>query len=474
MIGGGCCEVEVRPMGTFVAKAWVGHPIEDVFGWHERPGALRRLMPPWEPMRVEQEATGLAEGSEAVLRLTGPALLAPRLVSRHVRYRPPDEFADTLVSGPFTRWEHRHRFTATPDGGTTLTDEISYELPFGRAGALAEPLVRARLRRMFSYRQRVLAGDLDAHARAQAAPLTVAVTGASGLIGGALAAFLTTGGHRVVRLVRRPPRVPDEVVWDPADGTLDPAALEGVDAVVHLAGTPLFGRWTKARQHAMRHSRIAGTRLLARTLAELAPGGAGPRVLVSGSAIGWYGAYHGDEILTEESEPGDDFLARLCREWEAATVPASEAGVRVVRVRTGIAQSPAGGQLRLQLPQFLVGLGGRLGSGQQWVSWVSLDDIVGILHHALTTDAVAGPLNGSAPEPVTNVDYTRILGRVLRRPTLLPTPSLGPRLLLGEQGAREAALASQRVVPAVAERTGYVFRHPDLESALRHVLGRVD
>jgi uncharacterized protein (TIGR01777 family) len=459
-------------MGTFVTRTWVGHPIEDVFAWHERPGALRRLMPPWEPIRVGQEAAGLAEGSEAVLRLAGPALLAPRLVSRHVRYRPPDEFADALVSGPFTRWEHRHRFTATPDGGTTLTDEIAYELPFGRAGALAGPLVSSRLRRMFAYRQRVLAGDLDAHARAGAAPMTVAVTGASGLIGSALTAFLTTGGHRVVRLVRRPPRLPDEVAWDPAAGTLDTAALEGVDAVVHLAGTPLFGRWTKARQRSIRQSRIAGTRLLARALAGLAHHG-GPRVLVSGSAIGYYGAYHGDEILTEESEPGDDFLARLCREWEDATVPASEAGVRVVRVRTGVVQSPAGGQLRVQLPQFLVGLGGRLGSGRQWISWISIDDIVGLLHHALTDDRVDGALNGTAPEPVDNAEYTRVLGKVLRRPTLLPTPSLGPRLLLGEQGAREAALASQRGVPAVAERTGYVFRHPDLEVALRHVLGRV-
>ncbi|HEY3502695.1 MAG TPA: TIGR01777 family oxidoreductase [Actinocatenispora sp.] len=458
-------------MHTFRSEAVVDRPVDEVFAWHERPGALRRLLPPWEPITVVQEAPDLTEGAEAVLRLSGPKTITPRWVSRHTGYRPPHEFTDVQVSGPFAAWRHRHAFEPA-GGGCRLVDEVTYDLPL-RAGNWAASVTEGRLRRMFAYRHRQVADDLAAHAAAGVPPMTVVVTGASGFVGGALAAFLSAGGHRVIRLVRRAPRVPDESAWDPERELIDAEVLRGADAVVHLAGASIGGRFTDHHKESVRRSRVVGTRLLARTLARLRAEDSGPRAFVTASAIGYYGADRGAEPVDEESGPGSDFLAEVCREWEAATGPAREAGVRVAYVRTGVVQSPAGGVLRLQLPQFWSGLGGRLGSGEQWLSWISLDDIVGVYHHVLTRDDVSGPVNGVAPAPVTNAGYTATLGRVLRRPTLLPTPAFGPRLLLGDEGAELTAFASQNVHSGVLVRTGYRFRQPDLESCLRHVLGRV-
>lgn len=452
-------------MTTFRSRYEVPQAPEDVYEWYSRPGAVRRLLPPWEPLTVVSEA-GFVDGGEAEIRLPGPEPLAPRWVLRHSGHRAPREFVDEQVRGPFAQWRHLHRFEPTPAGGTLVSDEVSFRLPLGSAGAAAGPVVTSRLRRALAYRYRQLAADLAAHAGT--APRTVAVTGAGGLIGTALTAFLSSGGHRVRRLVRRPPRVPDEIAWDPERGVLDADALRGVDAVVHLAGAPIAGRFTEAHKQRVRRSRVAGTGLLARTLAEL---DGGPRVLVSGSAVGYYGMDRAEGV-DEDAGPGDDFLAELCGEWEAATYPAREAGLRVAQVRTGVVQSPAGGTLRYQLPQFLAGAGGRLGTGRQWLSWVSIDDIVGILHHVLLDDTVHGPVNGVAPYPVTNAEYAETLARVLRRPALVPTPAAGPRLLLGAEGSRLTALASQNVHCGVLTRSGYRFRHPDLETCLRHVLGR--
>ncbi len=463
-------------MQEFRWESTVSAPVAEVFGWHERRGAINRLLPPWEPVEVVQEAPALTPGSRAVLRLAVPGKVGPRWVAEHVEYAPPHGFRDLQVSGPFKNWQHWHRFAETPDDGTVMTDEVSYELPLGSLGNIATGTVKSRLRRMFAYRHRQLAADLAVHAAAAergVRPMRIAVSGAGGLIGTQLCAFLSTGGHEVIRLVRRAPRTPDELVWDPARGVIDADALRGVDAVVHLAGSPIATRWTESNKTALRDSRTSGTGLLARTLADL-KGDGGPRVLVSGSAIGYYGPDRGSEVLTEDSASGDGFLADVVRDWESATAPAEQAGVRVVRMRTGLVQSPRGGSLRVQVPLFEVGAGGRLGTGKQWLSWISIDDIVGLLHHALTSEDVAGPVNGTAPEPVTNDEYTRVLGRVLRRPTKLPVPGFGPRLVFGGEAAREFALAGQRVLPTVAKATGYQFRHPDLESALRHVLGRVE
>lgn len=302
---------------------------------------------------------------------------------------------------------------------------------------------------------------------ASSARLHVAVTGASGLLGSAVRRRLEAAGHRVSRLVRRTAG-PGEISWDPAAGSLNPAALEGIDAVVHLSGENVGARWTTARKARIRSSRVASTRLLSETLAGLQRP---PQVMVSASAVGIYGN-RGDEVLTEESPLGDpdrDFLVAVTREWEKAAEPARVEGIRVVHSRFGVVLSPAGGALKKMLLPFRLGLGARLGSGKQWMSWISIDDAVQAVHQALIDDGLQGPVNVTSPEPVTNRDFTRTLARVLSRPALFAVPESALRLALGEM-ARATILSSARVVPARLLQAGYRFGQPDLESALRHVL----
>jgi uncharacterized protein (TIGR01777 family) len=291
----------------------------------------------------------------------------------------------------------------------------------------------------------------------------VAITGSSGLIGTALTKSLRADGHRVVRMVRGRIGTDESTLhWDPARGELDPTGLAGVDAVVHLAGAGILDkRWTDARKRELLDSRVLSTSLLADALASMA---SPPPVLLSGSAIGFYGD-RGNEACTEISLPGDDFLAELCTAWEAATQPAKTAGIRVVHLRSGLVQSVDGGMLKKTLPLYRLGLGGRLGHGRQWWSWISIADEVGAIRFLLESE-VGGPVNLTAPEPVTNLEYTRTLGAVLGRPTLIPTPMLGPRLLLGSE-ATQSIVESQRVIPRVLEDAGYQFAYPTLEPALR-------
>jgi uncharacterized protein (TIGR01777 family) len=431
----------------------VGAPVAEVFAWHERPGALARLAPPWQPVRVRQESGSLCDG-QAVLGIP-PGL---RWVATHRRegFDPPHRFVDELVSLPL-RWRHAHRFAPVGEQATRVTDEVETPLP------------AALLESMFTYRHRQLAGDLAAQARAAergSGRLTVAITGSSGLVGSALAALLSTAGHRVIRLVRRRAAHTGERTWWPDQP--GESMLAGVDAVVHLAGAPIAGRFTPAHKRAIRDSRLEPTRALAGLMARMTNG---PRVLITASAIGYYGPDRGEEILTEDSGPGGGFLADVVTGWEAATAPAAEAGLRVVTVRTGIALSPRGGVLGTLYPLFLAGAGGRLGPGGQWMSWIGLDDVTDIYLRALTDTAISGPMNATAPHPVRNTEFTRTLARVLRRPALLPVPGAGPALLLGQEGARELALANQQVRPARLAEAGHQFRHPHLEAALRHMLG---
>jgi len=429
---------------------------DDVFAWHGRSGAITRLMPPWQPVRVVREAPSVRDG-EAVLALPGGL----RWVAGHEpdSYNPPRQFADTLRPplSAVLRWRHSHQFTPADGERTVVTDVVDTPIP------------AALLRPMFGYRHRQLAGDLAAHARARATcpgPLTIAVTGSGGLIGSALTALLTTGGHRVIRLVRRAPGGADERQWRP-DGP-DPDLLDGVDAVVHLAGASIGGRFTPEHKQRIWDSRVGPTR----GLAALAAKSTRPRAFVTASAVGIYGADRGDELLTEHSERGDGFLADVVDAWEEATEPAADAGVRTVRVRTGIVQTPRGGMLRLMYRLFAAGLGGPLGDGTPWLPWIGIDDLLDIYLRAVTDPALAGPVNAVAPEPVRNAEYAATLARVLGRPAALAVPAAGPRLLLGAEGASELAQASQRVRPALLTTAGHRFRYPGLDAALRHVLGR--
>ncbi len=294
----------------------------------------------------------------------------------------------------------------------------------------------------------------------------IAVTGSSGLIGSALVPSLAGGGPRVSRLVRGLAPGADAIRWDPARGVRDAALLEALDGVVHLAGENIAaGRWTARRKAEIRRSRVEGTRRLCEALARLVKR---PKVLVSTSAIGYYGD-RGDQVLQEDSPAGNDFLAGVCREWEAATEPATGAGIRVVHLRFGVVLSPAGGALRKMLTPFRMGVGGRIGSGRQFMSWIALDDVVGAIQHALVTESLAGPANVTAPAPATNAEFTKALGRALRRLTIFPVPRLAARLLMGEM-ADALLFASARVLPRQLQATNYCFQFPDLDGALRHLL----
>ncbi|MGV0812876.1 TIGR01777 family oxidoreductase [Mycolicibacterium boenickei] len=446
-----------------VYSSIIDAPREEVFAWHSRPGAFARLSPPWQAMRLKSEAASLRDG-RAELVLPGGL----RWVAEHQAdaYDPPQRFVDQIGrQGPASlpaalavRWKHIHEFEAIDATRTRMTDRVQTPVP----GHFLRP--------MFAYRHHQLADDLAAHQQAREhglAPMTVAITGASGLVGSALTAFLSTGGHRVIRLVRRAASKPDERQWNPIEP--DPELLAGVDAVIHLAGASIAGRFTEEHRRAIRDSRIEPTRRLAELIAHT---DAGPRVLVSASAVGFYGYDRADEVLTETSERGGGFLADVVADWEDAPAAAEQSGARVVRVRTGIVQSPRGGTLRLLRPLFAAGLGGRIGDGQQWLPWIGIDDLIDIYHRALWDKQLSGPVNAVAPESVRNAEYTDTLGHVLRRPTVLPVPALGPRLLLGDEGARELACASQRAVPAILSAADHRFRHPQLDQALRHVLGR--
>ncbi len=435
-------------------------PIESVIAWHERPGAIERLLPPWLPLRVAEESRSLADGT-AVLRL--PLGIRWSAVHDPGAFRPGRRFVDRLdspVLKDVVPWEHVHEMEPISGHRTRVTDRVTTRVP---DRFLAQNL---------AYRSRQLIGDFAAHdlaASLGATPMTIAVTGSSGLVGTALCAFLSTGGHRVVRLVRSTPPGSASTFeecrrWDPDDP--DPRLLEGVDAVVHLAGSPVAGRFDDAHKKAVRESRIGPTRKLARLV--------GTRPFVVASAVGIYGPDRDDELLVESSERGDGFLAEVVADWEAAAEPARSTGSRVTHVRTGIVQSPRGGVLKLLRPLFQVGAGGRLGSGRQWTPWIGIDDLVDVYLRCLVDESIDGPVNAVAPHPERNDEYTRTLARVLHRPALLPVPRFGPQLLFGKEAVDEFVLAGQCVRPSVLEGRGHRFRFPHLEPALRHLLGRVE
>lgn len=510
----------------------------DVFTWFTRPGALVRLTPPFAGS-VRREPDGIDVGTEArlgigapgslglglesaaglartILPVSLPAWLAPEVpwTARHTAFEDGTMFRDEMVSGPLQSWVHTHTFedaapgeadTADGSPGTVMVDHIEYELPgtsllgrLGQAGRSTghwtQDRFEAELDRQFAYRHAQLRDDLAFHAdhadhadHASGRALTIAVSGASGLIGTQLTALLTGGGHRVIPLVRPGSTTfghrGTAIAWDPAAGSLDPEELRQADVVVNLSGESIGGRMTGAHRTAVLQSRLDTTALLARTLAQLAGDGRS-RTLVSGSGVGYYGADAGagpdGDGLAETDPAGTDFLAEVCRQWEQATAPATEAGVRTVMLRTGLVQTPAGGILQQVLPLFLVGAGGPLGTGgpfggngrDPWQSWISIDDIVGLFAHAALSDSVAGPVNGVAPHPVRARELAQTLGRVLHRPSALPLPPLAPRMVLGEEGNRLLVEADQKARADKAQATGYRFRHPDLEPALRHVLGR--
>lgn len=483
---------------------------EDVFTWYERPGALIRLHPPFAGRVVKEPSDGLKPGSESTLGINLPGLLGTSLSSvadllgnltslplrswvnwqaRHTEYQPNELLTDEMVSGPLKSWRHERQF-ADDGAGTVIHETITYELPAadrlpGKGQELLHREFEATMQRILDYRTRQSTADLAFHqyhfnlaSQNGTSSAVVAVSGASGMVGQQVCALLGGAGIEVLRLARgqQTDLASGRIGWDPAEGLLNAEDLREVDAVIHLAGHPLFGRFTDKHKQAVLESRVQGTTLIAEALAALEREDARGRALISGSAVGFYGATpenreHGQQRLTEDLPVGTDFLAEVCQQWEESTAAAQQAGVRTALVRTGIVQSPLGGVLGQLLPLFAAGVGGPLGEGQHQ-SWISIDDIASIFVHLALTPEAEGPFNGVAPEPVTAKEYAQTLAAVLHRPSAIPVPSFGPQLLLGKQGAEELALADQDVSAEKVLGAGYAFRHSSLQEALHHILGR--
>jgi uncharacterized protein (TIGR01777 family) len=450
---------------------------DELYAWHSRPLAFQRLQPPWEHIELISTQGHFGTDGQRIefrTRVLGPIRFT--WLAEAYDFQPGRGFQDRQLQGPFAFWNHTHRFVPQGENASLLEDHVDYQLPLGLLGRLlGNRITRRRLAAMFAYRHALTASDLQRHGQYRHRPrLTIAITGSRGLIGSALVPFLTTGGHRVVRLVTGSgqPAWDDGTTWRKWEPTapLPPELLEGVDAIIHLAGDNVAsGRWTDRKKQQILTSRIVPTDYIARAIAEL-PSSRRPKVLLSASAVGYYGS-RGDERLTEDSDAGSGFFPDVARRWEAATQPARDAGVRTVNLRIGVVLSPQGGALGKQLLAFKLGAGAVLGSGRQWVPWITIGDLVGVIHHCLMTESLLGPVNAVGPQPVSNWEFTKTLGRVLRRPAVLWLPRFALRLMFGEL-ADEALLTSLHVVPQKLLDSGFRFDHSELTPALRFLLGR--
>lgn len=441
-----------------------------VFAWHERPGAFYRLTPPWVSMKIPGKHVAIANGqiSELIIKL-GPFAITWKLAYQD--YIPNEQFRDVMSSGPFAYWNHLHRVESIGSTKSHMIDHVEYVLPFGKLGRFfGRKWIQQFLLKMFNYRHRILTGDIaDMHKYGNFKPLRILITGSSGLIGSALKPYLTAMGHQVICLVRQDsdPQF-DRILWDPENNLIDVKYLEHLDAVIHLAGENLNGRrWNKKYKSKIYNSRVKGTNLLASTLKQLKHP---PKVLITASAIGFYGNRHG-EVVTEESLGGVGFLANLTKDWELETEQVRARGIRLVNLRFGVVLTPAGEALAKMLLPFQMGLGGTVGRGEQSLSWVAIDDVLGAIYHGISCKELDGPVNVVAPEPCTNQKLTKTLGAVLKRPTFFRIPKLILRILYGEV-VNETLFVSTSAKPVKLQNTGYEFRFPKLEPALRHILGK--
>lgn len=424
-----------------------------------------RLNPPWRPVTVTKPPRSLEVGSEVTVRLPLPIGGSIPWHLRHTHYVPGREFRDEQIRGPFRSWSHLHQFIPDGDRSTIAIDEISYSLPV-YARPLA-PLFTRELRRLFHFRHSRLAADLALQSRWAGHPRKrILIAGASGFIGSAIAAYLSTAGHTVYSLVRRPPRAPNERSWDPERGVLASSTFDDIDVVIHLGGESLLGRWSAEKKRRIVESRAVSTELLARAIATLERP---PAVAIIASAIGAYGDTS-DQVVDESAPYGSGFLAHVCREWERASSALDSTPCRRVTLRIGTVLNAAGGALRQMLPAFSLGLGGRLGSGAQYVSWIALEDLCGIIEHAIYTESLSGPVNAVSPTPCTNHAFTKTLGQALRRPTLCHLSAPVLRAIFGEL-ADNLLLGSSRVHPTRLVASGYRFLLNELSEAIQFESG---
>lgn len=444
----------------------VSVPAEELFRWHERPGALERLSPPWQRVDVRRRAR-LEAGERAQLELRwGP--LKKEWVARVESARAPEGFTDIQETGPFGAWRHEHLMEEREGGGSCLRERVTYRLPgwLSRCG-LARREADRQIRRFLLFRANRLRADMERSLRwGDLRGKRVLISGRSGLIGRRLGVYLQTLGCEVAGLSRK--RDGDGWIrWDPERKELKPAVLEGWDAIIHLAGEPIAGgRWTTKRRRRIRDSRVQSTRLLVERLQNVQKK---PEVFLCASGVNFY--EQGGSEHTETSPAGSGFLAEVCQEWEAEARKVEQLGIRAVQVRTGVVLDPGGGALGAMLPVFRAGLGGPVGNGRQGFPWIGMDDLLDIYVRAWTEGGLRGPINAVAPEAVDNGGFSRMLGRVLRRPSVLPFPAGLIQLALGDLG-RETLLGDLHIRPAALEAHGHPFRHARLEDCLRFLLGR--
>ena len=448
---------------------------KEIWDWHDSPGAFRRIMPEWEGIKPVN-AGRLIDDEETIFKV-GIGPIRKTWVARHHSVVSGESFSDRMMKGPFGAWNHVHNFNPVSDNVTTIVDNVEYRLPFHiLTGWSARMTVLPRMRQMFEYRSNRVKNDLkQIQSTAELPRQKILVSGSTGMIGLQLCAFLEAAGHDVHRLLRPKTKLPADlnsskiVIWNDLTGEIIDGDMNGFDTIIHLAGAGIGDkRWSKKRKQLIRDSRVIPTMNLSSIVANL---DSPPKTLMCGSAVGFYGN-RGTEVLDESSDAGTDFLAEICGEWEQASSVANDAGIRVLHLRTGIVVSPFGGALAKLLLPAKLGAGGPVGGGRQMQSWISLDDEVYAIHHLMMNQSCEGAYNLSAPNPVSQKQFARVLGRVLRRPGFMPLPGFVIKLLFGEMG-KKLVLEGQDVRPKRLIESGFEFTHTDLESCLRNCLGKM-
>jgi uncharacterized protein len=432
-------------------------PAEEVFRWHLRPDSVQRLIPPWMDATTIFSTGGPAEEKSRVGMNIKWGPCHQKWILEHVGFKPGREFSERQVQGPFPYWFHTHRVKSLDASSSWLEDEIFYSVPF----YLSHLKVEDHLRKIFSYRHETLKKDLLTYGSYSCAPLRILISGSSGLVGSALTCFLRLGGHQIVHLVRKKKAAqPDEIIWDPSSGAVQNSDFEQFDAFIHLAGESIAdGLWTKGKKERIFQSRCRDTWLLAQIIHRLQHP---PKTVICASAVGIYGDR--SEKVTEESPPGKGFLADVCVKWEAATKSLEERGIRVIHTRFGYILSSRGGLLRKLLPLFRLGLGGKIGGGQQMIPWVALEDVVDALYHVLLEPEIKGPVNIVSPYPVKQEEFANLLAELLHAHLYFSIPKW---CLKGEK-MRELLLASIEAVPQKLKDSGFLFRYPDLRDVLSY------
>ena len=462
-------------MSQFTHTAEHSASKKEIWDWYNSLGAFRRIMPEWEGIRP-MNAGRLVDDDETVFKV-GLGPIRMKWIAKHHSVVPGESFADRMMKGPFGAWNHVHEFTTVSDDVTMISDNVEYRLPLHLlTGWTAGFTVLPRMRQMFKYRSTRVTNDLkQIQATSELPRQKVLVSGSTGMIGLQLCAFLETAGHEVHRLLRVSTKLPPDVNstqvvrWNDRTGEIIEGDMNGFDTIIHLAGAGIGDkRWSKKRKRLIRDSRVIPTENLAKLISKL---DSPPKALMCGSAIGFYGE-RGTEVLDESSSSGNGFLAEICGEWENASKAAEDAGIRVLHLRTGIVVSPLGGALAKLLLPAKLGAGGPVGGGKQMQSWISLDDEVYAIHHLMMNESCSGAFNLTAPNPVNQKQFARVLGRVLRRPGFMPLPGFVIKILFGEMG-KKLVLEGQDVRPSRLVDSGYEFTYSDLEMCFRNCLGKM-